>query len=325
MTGAISSISTRLNGLFKPDFTSDEKVIIDLVEYKPTPGVYPPHENPSVTVYDGRALQAKEDEGRAHFESHFYKKHGFVLLDHKSSVQNWDSGALPQTDGMDIGYEREAKSVTGENEIESRYLPEVEGLIRQQILPGRKVMIQQSPQLLRRGVGTANPFFGEIVHNDYGLTADDYEENSAAFAGDEYANQWRETYERDDVIGYMVVNLWRTVNMSQPLQHMPLGVLDASSVDREDTVSSGLKGFSPTGKITNQLSLRFKSDQRWYYYPRMTTEEVLVLNLFECYKGEDSTQVHNSFHTAFPEPNPVGSVEERQSCEHRVSVFFLKD
>lgn len=326
MSSAISPVaSVDLNGLFEPGFTSDEKVVIDFMSPEPTPGVYLPGRAPAIDVYDGRELQESEYDGCDDFHSRFFATHGFVMLDHDSKVENWDSGALPPTDGLKNVGNRHVENNFDENEIETRYMAEIDHIIRDQLLPGKNLEIQQPNMLLRRGPNTANPFFGLVVHNDFGRTAADFEENSVAFMSPEAGKTWRQNYERPNVCGFMVINFWRTVHMSQPLQHMPLALLDASSVVGEDMVSSGLKGFSPTGRITNQLSLRFNPDQRWYYYPRITTSEVIVLNLFECHKNDDGGRVYNSFHSAFEEPFPSGDVELRQSCEHRVNVFLLED
>ena len=248
-----SSVKTSLNGYFAPDFSADEKIVIDVTGGTPTEGMIPPV---NVSVGDARQLQQQEDDGSAEFVPKFFSKHGFVLLDHESSVENWDSGAYGPSDALAVG-ERNVKPYSGENEIESRYLPEIEEILRSRLLPGHNLEIMQPPSLLRRGPKTANPFFGLVVHNDYGVSADDFQENTAAFASENDARSWRDTYERDEVRGFMMINFWRTVHMKQPLEHMPLGILDASSVNHEDLVSSGLRGFAHTGRITNQLSLRF--------------------------------------------------------------------
>lgn len=314
--------STRLNGLFQPGFTSAEKTVIDIMGREPTPGVYPPGSEPYIDIHDGRALQASANDDGADFHSRFFKQHGFVVLVHESQVTNWDSGAMGATDT--IG-DRSITPSTAENEVEKFYLAEIDDIIRNTLLPGERLEIDQPPMVLRRGPNTANPFFGTVVHNDYGRTADDFQENSAAFGTDENAQTWRDRFDRKEVSGYMMINFWRTVHMEQPLQHMPLGVLDASSVASEDMVCTGLKGFTNSGRITNQLSLRYNENQKWYYYPRMTTSEVLALNLFEYHKTDDGSRVYNTYHSAFEEPKPSGNVEERQSCEHRVGVFLLND
>ena len=325
MTAAIPSVKTPLHSMFKPGFTSDEKVIIDYKSFTPTEGMFTQEESPVVDVFDGRVLQAQEDDGSEFAESQFFSRHGFVLLDHKSAVQNWDSGAFGPADAIDVGHSRVQDEYQGENEIESKYCAEVESLIRERLLPNKNIQVEQPNEVLRRGEGTANPFYGGVVHNDYGLYADDFEDNLESFSTKEVAVDWRNRYEQDDVIGFMLINFWRTVHMLKPLKHMPLGVLDSSSVMREDCVSSGLKGFTHSGRLTNQLSLRYNKDQRWFYYPDMTTEEVLVLNLFECHKENTKSSIYNSYHSAFEDPNVKGDVEIRQSCEHRVNVFIYKD
>ena len=318
----MTAVSTQLNGLFMPGFTSDQKVVIDVKAQRPTPGVYPLGEAPRIDILDGRELQASEDDGKANFHSRFFKKHGFVLLQHESKVQNWDSGAFGATDAAG---DHSVKMKSDVNEVELHYLPEVDDIIRNTLLPGERIAIDQPNMLLRRGENTPNPFFGLVVHNDYGRTADDYAENAKAFGNKDHANGWRNRFDQDEVRGYMTVNFWRTVHMSQPLQHLPLAVLDSSTVHRDDLISSGLSGFTMSGQITNQLSLRYNEDQRWYYYPRMTTNEVLVLNLFEYHKGDNGNTVYNTYHSAFEEPFPQGDIEHRQSCEHRVGVFLLTD
>ena len=320
-----SSHSTHLNGLFEPGFMSDSKVVIEVTKQQWTPGTFRSGSEPRVNIFDGRELQAEDDDSASNFPSRFFKQHGFVLLHHDSKVKDWDSGAFPATDSLGDKSKNPSNSQESVNEIALHYLPEVDHIIRNILLPGENVEIQQYSGLLRRGKNSANPFFGQVVHNDYGITADDYQENAAAFGTPETGKAWRDRYESDDVRGFMMINFWRTVHMRQPLQHMPLAVLDASTVEPNDLVLSGLKGFTFTGRVTTQLSLRYNEDQRWYYYPRMTTSEVLVLNLFEFHKDSAGSKVYNSYHSAFEEPHPSGEVEERQSCEHRVNVFLLKD
>ncbi|MCY4128282.1 MAG: CmcJ/NvfI family oxidoreductase [Gammaproteobacteria bacterium] len=321
-THDLKSVPTCLNGLFKPGFASDHKVVIDATELRPTQGVYLVDEAPLINIFDGRHLQKSEDDGQPDFCSRFFKRHGFVLLQHESKVLNWDSGAFGATDAL--GNQSIAAN-SDINEVERHYMPEIDDIIRRTLLPGERIEIDQPNMLLRRGEGTANPYFAFVVHNDYGRTADDFEENAKAYIGEDYALDWRNRFDSDDVRGYMSINFWRTVNMSQPLQHAPLAVLDASSLHRDDLISSGLMGFTMSGEVTNQLSLRYNKDQRWYYYPRMTTNEVLVFNLFEYHKDDDRSVVHNTFHSAFEEPDPQGDVEPRQSCEHRVGVYLLGD
>lgn len=312
-------VSSILNGFFRPDFTSDEKVVIDIYSQQLLDGHLPPQD---IAIHDGRELQRSEDDGSDDFESKFFHKHGFVLIPHKSNVKNWDSGAFGPTDAIAVGHpDRVVTSEQAENEIATKYHSEVEKIIRTKILPDKSLSIQQADQLLRRGKNTAHPFFGSVVHNDYGVSDHDFYDNLLAFGDENAANGWRSQFETNDVAGYMIINFWRAVHMSEPVRHMPLAVLDAASVEKEDLISSGLKGFTHTGRITNQLSVRYNENQRWYYYPDMTTEEVLVLNLFNYFKNPSDAAFKQCFHSAFENPLAPADAEERQSCEHRVNVF----
>ncbi len=314
------AVETRLSGYFRSDYENPSKTVIDVMGQTPTDGVIAPT---AATINDGRELQGLESDGTQDFESRFFQKHGFVLLPHKSRVENWDSGAFGASDALPGS--RDTTEFRGENEIETKYMAEVEDIIRTKILPGRKLKINQPNMVLRRGKDTAHPFFGIGIHNDYGISKKHFADNTAAFQNDEAATFWTQVYEQDHVEAFMVINFWRTVHMAEPLTHMPLAVLDANSVTRDDLVVSGLRGFTQSGRITTQLSLRYNQDQRWYYYPEMSVDEVLVLNLFHIRKDDPTLRFGACYHSAFENPLTPPNAQERQSCEHRVNVFVLKD
>jgi len=93
----------------------------------------------------------------------------------------------------------------------------------------------------------------------------------------------------------------------------------------DDVIPTALTGFLPDGKETSQLSLRFNPAHKWFYYPNMTVDEVLVFKQFECIKGiddlEDATFKTN-FHTAVDDPNTPQNCEKRTSCEFRMQIWW---
>ena len=301
----VAHVDARLNSLFESGFVTEDRVLMDAKGVEATPGVLP--EPPAVTIRDGRELQSRAQEDVSFTEAGFFDKHSFVLLDHVSAVQNWDpdSAVAPE-----------------DTEISTIYYPEITTIIRERLLPGYRLEIPQVPYLLRRGPETPNPFYGTVVHQDYGLSADDYEENVAAYGTDEAAAAWRKQYDRDEVSGFLVINFWRTVYMDEPLRHLPLTICDPYSVDPGDVLSTGLLNFTPTGRPSNQLGMRYNPEQRWYYYPEMTTGDVLAFKNFQCWKDGPPT-LRTCFHSAFDEPDPPEQASERQSCEYRIGVYFL--
>ena len=212
--------------------------------------------------------------------------------------------------------------------VASVYAAEVKTLIDEQLrLDGVEVSTAGSVAI-RRGPGADN--YGAGVHQDYGLTPDDYEANVAAFvAGTPYAaagRQWRQKFAADGVRGFSMINFWRPVlPMRGPIEAMPLAVCDPRTVSSQDVVPSGLLGFTSTGEPTVDLRLKHSPAQRWCYYPRMTRDEVLVFKNFEYVKERDEglSIVRSCFHTAFADPATPDSAEPRHSAEYRVEVWWL--
>ena len=282
-----------LNGLLPQSFTG--KAAPPIAVGEPPPPEYR-SSHPPLEIKDARVLQSSERS-----EAQFFARYGFVLLEHATAVRDWD---------CDVG---------------PIYLPEIEQIIRNRLLPGRRIEIQQHPKLLRRGRGTSTPFYAEGVHSDGPLTADAYALNIRAFASPGGEAWWRQSYARAEVAGFMSIDFWRTTNMSGPLSHMPLAMCDPNSIQCADILASRMTGIAPAGATTHHLALRFNEGQQWYYYPEMTGEELIAFKLNEFWKDDPAAAPQNVFHSAFLDPGAPIDAEERQSCEHRVGVMILRD
>ena len=283
-------VETELNGLLSADAKGPFPTI-DIRNPPPRPRTsFPP-----IQIHDGRKLQANEAS-----EAELFAMNGFVLLSHVTIVKDWDDVPL-------------------------EFCEEIEEIIRTRLLPGRRLEIQQRPTPMRRGRGTANPQYAQGVHSDGPLTAELYAENVGAFAGEPAQKWWLERYLSDDVAGFMSVDFWRTTNMSGPLHHMPLALCAPNSLRRPDILPMEFVGIAPEGRRSHHLALRFDPEQRWYFYPGMTGEEVLAFKLCEFWKDDPDAPPQNCFHSAFSNPNAPADAQERQSCEHRVGVLILRD
>src|SRR5689334_18787119 len=112
-------VQAQLNGFLPPDFAGPLPTIDLRSPPPPPPTRYPP-----IDIADGRTLQSG-----ATSEAAFFEKTGFVLLDHCTSVKDWDN--VPPT-----------------------FAEEIETIIRTRLLPGRRVEVQQRPSPMRRGRAT---------------------------------------------------------------------------------------------------------------------------------------------------------------------------
>jgi len=286
-------IETTLPGHFPPSFTATGRV--NLSQLARENKGYRPQPFPPTRVDDARPLQ----KGRN--EAEFLDEYGFVLLEAPTAVRNWaDSEHVSET-----------------------YLPEVEAMIRERLYRGREMIIMQPPRVMRRGAGTETPQYGTGIHCDHDRTADSYQHNVEAFAGKEAAARLRARMDQDDVDRFVVLDFWRPT-MDEPLRHMPLALCDPNSIDPEDMISTALEGIAPNGAATHHIGLKHNPGQRWYYYPDMTADEVLVFKLFELRKGEEPQRFRACLHCAVEDPSTPPDAKPRQSCEHRVSVMLLK-
>jgi hypothetical protein len=296
----MTAVRADLGGFVAPGWGEDGRILFDLKDA----GSFGWARSHAVEIGDARALQAK-----AASEAEQFDRHGFALLPHRTAVTDWDAPRGP---------------ALADSEMARVYFPEIEALVRERLLPGRNVMVQQYTPPLRRGRDTGVPAYGGGVHQDFGLTPDDYVEAVEAYASPEIGRRWRAGWDREGVEGFMVIDFWRTTNMGGPLEHMPLALCDPGSVEVADVVPTGLLNFSPTGKPTNNLGLRWREAHRWWFYPRMREDEVLAFKLFEIRKSDTGPVVRGCFHAAFADASAPQDARPRQSCEHRVPVWLLK-
>jgi hypothetical protein len=296
----MADVDAHLAGFVAPGWGEDGRLLFDLRD----PASMAWGRRHPVRIRDARALQAK-----AASEAEQFARCGFALLPHRTAVTGWDAPRGPDLAG---------------SEMARVYFPEIEAIIRERLLPGRTVMVQQFTPPLRRGRDTATPGYGSGVHQDFGLTPDDYIDSVEAWASPEAAVRWREAWGHEGVEGFMVIDFWRTTEMGGPLEHMPLALCDPASVELADVVPTGLLNFSPTGRPTNNLALRWREGQSWWFYPGMEEDEVLAFKLFEIRKDAPEPAVRSCFHAAFADPRATEDARPRQSCEHRVMVWLLQ-
>jgi hypothetical protein len=113
---------------------------------------------------------------------------------------------------------------------------------------------------------------------------------------------------------FAVYNIWKMV--SQPPQNRPIAICDATTVVAADVVPSQTYYFD---EIYEQNALfRYNPAQRWYYYPDMTPDEMII------WAGYDSDPRFPSIvaHAAFDDPNCTDPNAIRSNIDTRIYVFF---
>lgn len=272
-----------------------------------------------ITVYDARAKEAEEGLSKADF----FEKYGFVILDAKSAMtaEDWEASNRDQVallnefknrdkDGGAAYNKRMDNFRNEETPVKKIYAEEAKKLLKTVIPRATKIM-PPAKGIRRRIDGGLVNGPAKQVHNDYGLIFDEVVDRNPYF---DFPKQ-RAIYDESNSNEFMLINMWRPIKpMSTSLRSYPLCFLDRSTLSKEDIVivDSKSQGTLP--------QLKENPNHRFYYYPDMTVDEVVVFKQFHKVRNETIARMP-TFHTAFPDPAADENTEGRVSFEYRVSVL----
>ncbi|HEY2107651.1 MAG TPA: CmcJ/NvfI family oxidoreductase [Candidatus Binataceae bacterium] len=190
------------------------------------------------------------------------------------------------------------------NEVRNRFYPELEKLLRAAAGASKVTVfahdVRCSDRTRREATGVREPVL--YVHNDYTPVS------GPQMVRDVLAPAQAHRRLR----GRMVeINVWRPIK--GPVLDHPLAVCDAGSIAPDDliAVSEGLRH--------EVFMLRYNPAHRWYYFPRLEADEVILI------KGFDSAsdgRARFTAHAAFADPSTRPDAPPRESIEARALLFF---
>jgi hypothetical protein len=114
---------------------------------------------------------------------------------------------------------------------------------------------------------------------------------------------------------FAFINVWRPIR--GPVLDTPLAVADARSVPPDDFIASDMVYKDRKGEIYVNT---FSPSHRWFYAPRMTTDEALLI---KCYDSRTDVARFTA-HSAFTDPTTPADAEPRASIEIRTVAFFAE-
>ena len=125
---------------------------------------------------------------------------------------------------------------------------------------------------------------------------------------------------------FMAINIWRA--LSPPPQDRPLAICDAASVRTQSGVPNALVQVTampprqemlsePPADARNGFLFHFDPAHRWYYYPDMGRDEVVLFKLYDSVE----TGPWRCPHASFADPAAAGA-PPRESYEIRSFVYF---
>ena len=213
-------------------------------------------------------------------------------------VQGFELVEAPTRLGTDEFYDDEA--------VRSRYYPEVEQCVKEATGAARVVV------------------FHHQVRNGARAGADGVEGYAAGVHADADRLSAEAIFERhrgaDVKQGrFLYLNAWRNID-SEPIERDGLAVLDAGSVVAPDDFIAADIHLEHYSSTQYKLDDRNAARHRWYHFPSMERDEVL---LFKQWDSDPLRAGRQCFHTAFQAIGADGAAARpRQSIEARCLLFF---
>jgi hypothetical protein len=195
------------------------------------------------------------------------------------------------------------------DEVRRVYYPEVERLVMEKTGATRVIVfdhnVRNSSKEAREKLGVREPV--KFAHNDYTIKSGP--QRVRDLVGDVKAEESLKHR-------YAFINVWRPVR--GPIEEFPLAVCDAKSMTLKDFVATDLKYRDRTGEV---YSVAYNPTHRWFYFPRMRTEEALLLKCFDS----DEKRTRFTAHSGFEDPTSPPNAAPRESIEARTILFFAPE
>ena len=237
--------------------------------------------------YDTEAHTVTISDMREIAEDLSVDREGFELLHHKTAVRDlYDNDAVEQV-----------------------YFTEIEALLRRKF-GASQVVIFDVTRRLDGGAGAKNPEGlrgpASQLHVDY--TTKSGPQRVKDILGEDEAARLTASGAR-----IIQINVWRPIR--GPVERSPLALADAASTRQEDLIATDQIFPDRVGEIYN---VAHGPSQRWYYAPRMTTNEVLLIKGWDSLDdGRARFTPHGAFHLSETRENAPA----RESIEVRTLVI----
>lgn len=250
---------------------------------KPFSHQYDPPPGQPVRSHQYESRKVFIQDGRPFADAFSIDREGFALVPHATKVADlYDEVALKNT-----------------------YYPETEALLKAETGASKVVIFDHTIRTSHnqpRGVGLPREAVLR-VHNDYTLKSGPQRVRDLVPEEAEARLKKR----------FAIINVWRPI--VGPLQQFPLALGDAASLRADEVLATDLIYPDRVGEI---YSIAHNPSQRWFYFPEMSRDEVVLLKTFDS----DPARARFSAHGAFADPNFPNPEVLRESIEIRALVFW---
>ena len=142
------------------------------------------------------------------------------------------------------------------------------------------------------------------VHNDY------TERSAAQRVNDFFPEKAANLLKRR----FAIIQTWRSIG--DRVESEPLALCDGKTIPKTGFIRNERRYRDRTAETYH---ISYNPAHRWYYFPLMTNEELLIFKVFDT---SPDVEVRFTAHTAFSDPNTNPNAPARQSIEMRALAFF---
>ena len=205
-----------------------------------------------------------------------------------------------------VPHDTHVRDFYDKDEIRRTWEPEVEALIKRETGASKVVVFDHTIRAADRGVERGHRAPVRSVHNDY-----------TEKSGPQRVRDLLPAHEAEARLKkrFVEINVWRNIS-HDPVEMTPLGFVDSESIAPRDLAVCDLIYADRTGEIYIGV---YNADHRWYYFPRMTRDEAVLI---KCYDSMTDGRARFSLHSAFEDPTSPADPKPRESIETRTFAFF---
>jgi hypothetical protein len=234
--------------------------------------------------------QVPVHNARGHENQFRLETNGFQLLTHKTVVSDFRN----------------------DQEVRAIYYPEMEELIRSVAGASRVHLFDHTLRTSDEDSPDAAWMRETVfhVHNDY------TEWSAPQRVRDIFPDEAEELLRHR----FAVIQVWR--GLRSPVEKEPLAMCDARSIEAGDLMVMERRrpeGPQSTKRVGELYHLSFNPKHEWSYFPRMSSDEVLIFKTFDSDRDSSS---RFTAHAAFDDPTTRPDAPDRLSIDIRAFAFF---
>ena len=230
--------------------------------------------------------------------------------EHQITIRN----ARPVADSFDLDrqgfelwtYPTEVKDFFDDDEVLRVYYPEMERLVKEATGCSRVLVFDHTIRVGDPDKEAAKQVRAPVrnMHNDF--TRRSAPQRVRDLLPDEAEELLNKRYGS--------INVWRPI--VAPVETKPLAICEYDSISDNDLIAAE-RHYQ--GRIGGVYNLSYNPDQRWYYFPKMEREEVVLL---KCYDSLTDGTARWTAHGSFDDPNARADAPPRESIEIRTLYFY---